>query len=200
MSSDIGSFVTLGKRVLVGRSRIGRATYLNEGTRVRNCDIGQFTSIGPEVLLGGLGKHPVNFLSTHPAFYSIKRQSGVSFASEDHYDEIARTHIGNDVWIGARAIILDGVSVGDGAIVAAGAVVTRDVAPFEVVGGVPARTIKYRFSGDTIRRLLDIKWWQADTLTLRKLAPEFFQQYFDEETIEGLHYAFGANSDEKEND
>lgn len=68
--------------------------------------------------------------------------------------------IGNDVWIGANAVILPGVTIGDGAVVAAGAVVAKDVAPYEIVGGVPAKRIRYRFDEDTIEKLLEIKWWE----------------------------------------
>ena len=77
-------------------------------------------------------------------------------------EESGMTEIGNDVWIGDRTVIMSGVKIGDGAIVAAGAVVTKDVPPYAVVGGVPARVIKYRFDEATIRRLLDLQWWKYD--------------------------------------
>jgi hypothetical protein len=72
------------------------------------------------------------------------------------------TEIGNDVWIGDRAFIMAGVRIGDGAVVAAGAVVTKDVPPYAVVGGVPARIIKYRFDQPTVDKLLELKWWRYD--------------------------------------
>ena len=83
--------------------------------------------------------------------------------------------IGNDVWIGANAILLDGISVGDGAIIAAGAVVAKNVAPYSIVGGVPASLIKKRFSDDMIKRLIDFRWWDKDTSWLKKN-----HQYFNE--------------------
>lgn len=70
--------------------------------------------------------------------------------------------IGSDVWIGARAAILEGVTIGDGAVVAAGAVATKDVPPYAIVGGVPAKIIKYRFDEETIKKLLELKWWDKD--------------------------------------
>lgn len=85
-----------------------------------------------------------------------------SAAVEDEYRRMARRgpiNIGNDVWIGYGAVILRGVSIGDGAIVGAGAVVTKDVDPYTIVGGVPAKTIRKRFNEKIIRQLLKIKWW-----------------------------------------
>lgn len=77
-----------------------------------------------------------------------------------NYAHTTPAEIGNDVWIGQNAVIMDGVKIGDGAIVAAGAVVTKDVAPYAIVGGVPAKLIKYRFDEATIKDLLRLKWWE----------------------------------------
>ena len=76
--------------------------------------------------------------------------------------------IGNDVWIGSHALILGGVKIGDGAVIGAGAVVTKDVPPYAVVGGVPARIIKYRFSQEIIDKLLEIKWWNLPENILKE--------------------------------
>ena len=120
-------------------------SYVSAGGAVSNAIIGKFTCIGPEVLIG-LGKHPSrDFVSTHPIFYSSRRQVGISFATENAFEEFSPVTIGSDVWIGARAIVLDVVSIGDGAIIGAGAVVTKDVPDYAVVGGVPARIMRYRF-------------------------------------------------------
>ena len=83
--------------------------------------------------------------------------------------------IGNDVWIGADAIILPGVRIGDGAVIAAGAVVTKDVECYEVVGGNPARHIKYRFEQSTIDKLMKLQWWNWDEKKLRENIELFFQ-------------------------
>lgn len=160
-----------GESVLLN-SCLGRGTYVTSA-RVSNCTVGAFCSIGPGVLLGGLGVHPTSWVSTHPIFYSSMGQIGKVFVDCSRFDELPRNKVGNDVWIGARAIILDGVTIGDGAVVAAGAVVTKDVPPYAVVGGVPARIIRYRFSDQQIESLLSLKWWYWPWQELEQCADEF---------------------------
>lgn len=150
-------------------SSIGRYTYV-AGAQVSLTTVGAFCSIGPRALLGGLGRHPTNYLSTHPAFYSITKQAGATFADRTYYSEQATLEVGNDVWIGANAIILDGLKIGDGVIVAAGSVVTKSIPPYAIIGGCPARVIRYRFDEKDIERLLSIRWWDLSDPTLRKVA------------------------------
>lgn len=100
-------------------------------------------------------------------------QAGETFASDNLFDEVLETNVGNDVWIGANAVVLDGVSIGDGAIIAAGAIVKDDVPPFAVVGGVPAKVIRYRFSEEVRRELLDWRWWGLSEERLRLIWSEF---------------------------
>jgi len=100
----------------------------------------------------------------------------VTFCTDSIFEELKRTQIGNDVWIGARAIVLDGISIGDGAVIAAGAVVTKDVPPYAIVGGVPAKLIRYRFEDDVIQELLKWKWWDLSLDDLQKNAPQFISQ------------------------
>ncbi|MDE6871395.1 MAG: CatB-related O-acetyltransferase [Bacteroidales bacterium] len=125
-----------------------------------NAVIGKFCSIGPEVLIGGLPSHPLNLKSTFPGFYQ-KDSSFYGVEPEYEYNEpeFKQVTIGNDVWIGARAMILDGVCVGDGAVIGAGAVVTKDVPPYAIVGGVPAKIIKFRFAEPEILDMLKSQWW-----------------------------------------
>lgn len=154
-------------------SSLGDFSYLSKGASVVNTEIGKFCSIGPEVKCG-LGKHPVSaFVSSHPAFYSLGNQAGHTFVLEAAFRETSPITIGNDVWIGARAMILDGVSIGDGVIVAAGAVVTSDVPPYAVVGGVPARLIRRRFESVVVEQLLKTKWWDWEEDRISKAAPLF---------------------------
>jgi len=154
---------------------VGRSTYLTNA-RVINARIGSFCSIGPGSIVGGLGKHPTDYLSTHPSFYSVNNASAISFAKENRFRECATTFIGNDVWIGARAIILDGVRVGTGAIIAAGAVVTKDVPPYAIVGGVPSRIIRKRFADEIIELLLEWKWWELPLDVISELSENFIDE------------------------
>ena len=153
--------------------RLGDMSYVANGARIYFADIGKFCSIGPDSRIG-LGVHPTSvFVSTHPAFYAVKSSAAVSLVSSDKFPDHRRCVIGNDVWIGADCKILDGVSIGDGAVVGAGAVVTRDVPPYAIVGGVPARIIRYRFDAATIRALFELQWWDWDLQWIRLHAEEF---------------------------
>lgn len=140
---------------------IGRHTY---GLRARNfirpspkapISVGSYCSFGPDVMIFGQADHPTHLVSTYPFRAMI--------FTPEHPDADATTrgavYIGHDVWVGARAIILSGVSIGDGAVIAAGAVVARDVAPYAVVAGSPARQIKLRLPEDQIAALRSIRWW-----------------------------------------
>ncbi len=155
----------------ITNSHLGSMTYISSA-RVSNAKIGRFCSIGFESIVG-LGTHPSSYLSTHPAFYSMGRQSGMTFVEKNDFAEYANVNIGNDVWVGARAILLGGVSIGDGAIVAAGAVVAADVPPFAIVGGIPARIIRYRFSNDVIAALLEWQWWDLPVEVIRGISKSF---------------------------
>ena len=147
---------------------MGRFSYVGRETQVYHARIGSFTSIGPQVLIG-LGEHPAEgFVSTHPMFYSDRGQSNPVIVDEPLFDEMPTTEIGNDVWIGARAILRTGVKIGDGAIIAAGAVVVKDVEPFSIVGGVPAKHIRHRFSPDEIVRIRESNWWNKDLEWLKR--------------------------------
>ncbi len=147
---------------------MGRFSYVGRETQVYHARIGSFTSIGPQVLIG-LGEHPADgFVSTHPMFYSDRGQSNPVIVGKTLFDEMPITKIGNDVWIGARAILRTGVKIGDGAIIAAGAVVVKDVEPFSIVGGVPAKHIRYRFSPEEIERIRSSEWWTKDLQWLRE--------------------------------
>lgn len=159
---QFGEYVTLYNGVTLSDVLIGSFSYIAKDSHISNTKIGKFVCIGPEVLCG-LAKHPsTKFVSSHPIFYSPLRQAQISFVSKSHFEEFAPIEIGNDVWIGARAVIRDGVKIGDGAIVGAGAVVTKDVPAYAVVGGVPARILKYRFETAEISYLLNFKWWDRD--------------------------------------
>lgn len=167
-SSSIAKTAKVNKFCRINNTVLGNYSYIANGARVNNAEVGKFCSIGPDVRIG-LGKHPVrDYVSTHPAFYSQHNASGASFADRTKFTESERVFIGNDVWVGQSAIVCDGVHIGDGACIAAGAVVTKNVEPYALVGGVPARFIRFRFPVDTIERLLRLRWWDKDISWIKK--------------------------------
>jgi acetyltransferase-like isoleucine patch superfamily enzyme len=152
---------------------LGFFSYVSRGTQVYNAEVGRFTCIGPETIIGP-GEHPVRgYISSHPAFYSTLAQAGTTFSDQDYVEEIPRTKIGHNVWIGARAIIRAGVTIGDGAVIAAGSVVVKDVAAYTVVGGVPAQMIRDRFDVQVKTLVQTSEWWNWPTDKLSKHAAAF---------------------------
>lgn len=139
-------------------SEIGYCSYVGPYSYIRRTRIGRFCSIGPYAL-AGVGTHPTSFVSTSPVFYASREQCGISFAARDLFRETSVIDIGHDVWIGARAFVRDGVHIGTGAVVGAGAVVVSDIDPYAVVVGVPARVLRYRFSKEDVEKLLRLAWW-----------------------------------------
>jgi acetyltransferase-like isoleucine patch superfamily enzyme len=139
--ATFGRACRLGGPVYVFDSTIGDFTYLEVGCRISSADVGKFCAIAPYSLVG-LAAHPTEMVSTHPLFYRHQPELGYDFVEHDRLQELSRTRIGNDVWIGAGVAVKDGVTIGDGAIVGAGAVVTTDVPPRVVVVGNPARVLR----------------------------------------------------------
>lgn len=150
-------------------SSIGYGSFIGRNSYFVNTQIGRFSSIGSNVEII-VGDHPLNkFVSTHPAFYSINAQAGFTFVKEQMYADVKYVSgttksvvIGSDVWVGDDVRILNGISVGDGAVLATGAIVTKDVPPYAIVGGVPAKILKYRFSDDKITCLKQNPWFEKD--------------------------------------
>lgn len=127
---------------VVNDTVVGDWTYLARRCEVKNATIGRYCSIGSEVIIGP-GRHPVDRFSTSPVFYSPSSPCG-SYVDGPAFEEYLPVTIGNDVWIGSRAIVLDGVRIGDGAIIGAGAIVTRDIPAGAVAVGAPAKVISQR--------------------------------------------------------
>ena len=164
----------------VSKSHIGLGTYISGNSKLRNVQIGRFCSIGQNVETG-FGIHPIHYLSTHPAFYSTQKQAGFSFVQEQLFAEhkfvdIHKKYfvsIGNDVWIGNNVKIMDGIEIGDGAIIGLGSIVTKDVKPYSIVGGIPAKMIRMRFDDKSIKKIIELQWWNTDIKELEKKANWF---------------------------
>lgn len=169
------------KNSKVIQCKMGYASYVGHDSVLTKTLIGRYTCIGPNVRIVH-GVHPTKtFASVHPAFFSLKKQSGFTYVEKQLFNEEVYVDseneyfvkIGNDVWIGDSAKIIAGINIGDGAIIAAGAMVTKDVEPYSIVGGVPAQIIRYRFDRKKIEYLLKLKWWNKDQCWIRDHAPLF---------------------------
>lgn len=141
---------------------IGAHSYLRSGSELLNVDrIGRFCSIGKDVILGQPARsHPLDWVSTHPLQFDALRKTP---------ENAPPLRIGHDVWIGRGALLMDGIEIGTGAVIAARSVVTRSVPPYAVVAGTPARVIKYRQPPEIIAELLNSAWWHLDPTLLHTL-------------------------------
>ena len=166
--SSLAGFNAIASRVRLNKISLELYSYIATGTSLEEISIGKFCSIGPGVR-NHLGNHPVQvFVSTHPAFYSPDLPKG-AFVEQRHFEEFGKNvSIGNDVWIGAEALLMDGITIGNGAIVAARAVVTKDVPPYAIVGGTPTKLIRYRFDEEMIALLEKSQWWDRDLLWIKE--------------------------------
>ena len=170
------------------RGEIGLCSYIGPDSLVVG-KIGRFCSIARNVRFLE-STHPTSgFVSSHPAFYSLGMQSGITFVSKQKFDEKPLLEnsefpieIGSDVYIGAGVTIIGPVKIGDGAVIAANATVTKDIEPYSVVAGIPAKVIKKRFSDEDIDFLLKSKWWEKDL--------QWFKEHGDDmESVESLRRA-----------
>lgn len=182
-TSFFEGYNTVGKNSLLN-GELGYGSYVGNNCQI-NGRIGRFCSIGNDVLFL-TGSHPVgdNF-STSPSFYSSQANrygNGLSLFIDEKVNEHSvstkdgksAVYVGDDVWIGTRVTILSGITIGDGAVIGAGAVVTKDVNSYEIVAGVPAKKIRYRFDKDIVDKLEKLKIWRRDIDEIIKLAPYMY--------------------------
>ena len=147
---------------------IGAYTYISANTDIENAEIGNFCSIADHCRIGMSG-HSLYYMSTSPIFTQTLNALQKRWISEnvfEHKSEEERVTLGHDVWVGSHVLINGGVHIGNGACIAAGAVVVKDVPPYAIVGGVPAKIIRYRFPQETIDKLEEIQWWNLPKETL----------------------------------
>ena len=161
---SFGDHVRLNTTAEFWGGRIGDYSYVGDYTAIVSANIGKFCSIGERCSIGGW-QHDYNRLSTNPRLYR-------EILNQGYIDQVIKVNIGNDVWIGDNVVITCG-NIGNGAVVGANAVVTKDVPPYAIVAGNTAKVLKYRFSQETIARLLQDKWWDKNPDDLEEYIKDF---------------------------
>lgn len=151
--------------------KMDKYSFCGYDCEIINCEIGKFCSIANNVIIGG-AMHPVNWVSTSPVFYLGRDSLKMKFSTHK-LPEIKKTIIENDVWIGQYAMVKQGVRIGTGAVIGMGSIVTKDVEPYSIVAGNPAREIRKRFDEETVKRLLKSTWWDFDEVRLYAYCKHF---------------------------
>ena len=168
-----GPFSEVGQRAVLRDVTIGDFTYLERHVEAIYADIGKFCSIAANVRINAL-EHPMERLTTHKVSYRPNEYFFFRGIDQDFRSrrQIKRVTIGNDVWIGHGAVIMPAVTIGDGAVIGANAVVTKNVAAYSVVAGVPAKFMKWRFPEEVHTRLAALKWWDWTHEKLSQAIPD----------------------------
>lgn len=181
-SCEISPKAEIYPMVRMRNVKLGDYSYVGIGSTLHNTTIGKYCSIADK-LVSGLPNHSLSLLSTSPLFTMKANGTHHSWTNEELYYTAPNVKIGNDVWIGYGVTIVNNVTVGDGAVIAAGSVVTKDVPPYAIVGGVPAKTIRYRFDEEVCKILLELEWWNFPEDIL-KVNIHLFQQ--DKITVDNI--------------
>ena len=161
------------------KSKIGKYTAVGYDCQIIHCEIGNFCSLAGNIVIGG-ADHPTEWVSTSQVFVKLKDSISKKFSPHE-YNSYKSTFIGNDVWIGDSVLIKAGVKISDGAVIGMGSVVTKDVGPYEIWAGNPARIIRKRFDEHTIQELLKSKWFtlsdeKIDNLAIDINKPDLFME------------------------
>lgn len=177
---------TIFRMCKLKHAEMGAYSYCGNNTDMENAKIGSFTSVSDNCRIG-LGSHTIDCVSTCPVFTQVINGTQTSWIEKDcHAAQDKDAIVGNDVWIGSRVLVAGGVTIGDGAVVASGAVVVKDVPPYAIVGGVPAKLIRYRFSDEIIAKLLELKWWTLPESVLKDNIEFFQKEHFTVDDIDNF--------------
>lgn len=167
-------------------SSIDKHSYIGSGSIIEDCDIGSFCSISWDCQIG-LRSHSTSHISTSPIFLEASNGTRAKWIQENiALPQTKRTTIGSDVWIGSKATILAGISIGHGAVIGTGSIVTKDIPPYSIAAGNPARIIRKRFEDDLCAELIEMNWWKLEDAELKKLLNIFQTANPSLETIELL--------------
>ena len=164
---------------------IGKYTYGTHNLNIHYSNssakltIGNFCSIAGNINVYLGGNHRTDWVTTYP-FGHINNHIFNNFNGEGHPATKGDVIIGNDVWIGQNVTIMSGVTIGDGAVIANNSHVVKNVEPYSIVGGNPAKFIKYRFTSEQIQKLLEIKWWNWDDEKINKFTPLLCNKNIDD--------------------
>lgn len=155
---------------------MNRHSFCGYNCEMTNVEIGSFCSIANGVIIGG-GMHPIDWVSMSPVFYEGRDSVKAKF-SEHKRDNVLKTMIGHDVWIGQNCLIKQGVTIGNGSVIGMGSIVTKDVEPYTIVAGNPAKFIRKRFNDEIIENLEKSEWWNFNDDKLK-----YYAKYFKEPTL-----------------
>tara|TARA_B100001059_G_scaffold99509_1_gene99094 strand:+ start:13020 stop:13679 length:660 start_codon:yes stop_codon:yes gene_type:complete len=153
---------------VLNNSELGSFSYVGKNCLIQNTIIGKYCSIANNVSIG-LGKHPTKHFTTSPLFYKRNNTFKINLVDKDlEFSEYKKTIVENDVWIGYGAIVMDGIKISNGSIIGAGSIVTKDIPPYAIAVGIPAKIIKFRFDNNKIDKLIKSSWWDNDPYEIKK--------------------------------
>ena len=173
-NSTFGRFTEIGAHSVILNSEFGDYSYCSRGCDFANTTVGKFSNIASNVRVGATD-HPLETASLHHFLYRSASYWEDAENDAEWFEKrrARRAFVGHDTWIGHAAQIKPEVTVGHGAVVASGSIVTKDIAPYEIVGGVPARHIRWRQQTEIADRLIALAWWDWDHATLREGLEDF---------------------------